>query len=105
MSEAIIEAVAIEKSYPQADGTRIQVVGDQSRHRTGKDHRPARSFGLRKLTLLRILTGLSATELRHLLAAWQAARWATPNVAIVFQSFALFRLTVLGNVEAPLEAK
>ena len=27
MSEAIIEAVAIEKSYPQPDGTRIQVVG------------------------------------------------------------------------------
>ena len=27
MGESIIEAVAIEKSYPQADGTRIQVVG------------------------------------------------------------------------------
>ena len=27
MAEAIIEAVAVEKSYPQSDGTRIQVVG------------------------------------------------------------------------------
>ena len=27
MSEAIIEARAIEKSYPQPDGSRIQVVG------------------------------------------------------------------------------
>ncbi len=27
MSEAIIEARAIEKSYPQPDGTRVQVVG------------------------------------------------------------------------------
>jgi hypothetical protein len=25
--DAIIEAVGVEKSYPQADGTRIQVVG------------------------------------------------------------------------------
>jgi hypothetical protein len=44
VSEAIIEAVAVEKSYPQPDGTRIQVLGTtnlaSSRARAGAEDAP-----------------------------------------------------------------
>ena len=107
MSEAIIEAVAIEKSYPQADGTRIQVVGSTNLAiEAGKIIALLGPSGCGKSTLLRILTGLSQPSSGTLLWHGKALDGQTPNVAIVFQSFALFPwLTVLGNVEAPLEAK
>ena len=107
MSEAIIEAVAVEKSYPQSDGTRIQVVGA-----TNLAIEPGRIIallgpsGCGKSTLLRILTGLSEPSSGTLLWHGKPLNGQTPNVAIVFQSFALFPwLTVIQNVEAPLEAK
>ena len=107
MSEAIIEAVAIEKSYPQADGTRIQVVGSTNLAiEPGKIIALLGPSGCGKSTLLRILTGLSQPSSGTLLWHGKPLDGQTPNVAIVFQSFALFPwLTVLGNVEAPLEAK
>jgi len=107
VSEAIIEAVAVEKSYPQSDGTRIQVVGA-----TNLAIEPGRIIallgpsGCGKSTLLRILTGLSEPSSGTLLWHGKPLNGQTPNVAIVFQSFALFPwLTVIQNVEAPLEAK
>ena len=107
MSEAIIEAVALEKSYPQADGTRIQVVGATNLViEPGKIIALLGPSGCGKSTLLRILTGLSQPSSGTLLWHGKPLDGQTPNVAIVFQSFALFPwLTVLGNVEAPLEAK
>jgi NitT/TauT family transport system ATP-binding protein len=103
----IIEARAIEKSYPQPDGTRIQVVGV-----TDLTIEPGRIVtllgpsGCGKSTLLRILSGLSQPSSGQLLWHGQALNGQMPNVAIVFQSFALFPwLTVLDNVEAPLEAR
>jgi NitT/TauT family transport system ATP-binding protein len=107
VSEAIIEAVAIEKSYPQADGTRIQVVGSTNLAiEPGKIIALLGPSGCGKSTLLRILTGLSQPSSGTLLWHGKPLDGQTPNVAIVFQSFALFPwLTVLGNVEAPLEAK
>ena len=107
MSEAIIEAVAIEKSYPQADGTRIQVVGATNLAiEPGKIIALLGPSGCGKSTLLRILTGLSQPSSGTLLWHGKPLNGQSPNVAIVFQSFALFPwLTVLGNVEAPLEAK
>ena len=107
MSEAIIEAVAIEKSYPQADGTRIQVVGSTNLAiEPGKIIALLGPSGCGKSTLLRILTGLSQPSSGTLLWHGKPLDGQSPNVAIVFQSFALFPwLTVLGNVEAPLEAK
>lgn len=107
MSEAIIEAVVIEKSYPQADGTRIQVVGSTNLAiEPGKIIALLGPSGCGKSTLLRILTGLSQPSSGTLLWHGKPLDGKTPNVAIVFQSFALFPwLTVLGNVEAPLEAK
>jgi NitT/TauT family transport system ATP-binding protein len=106
-TEPIIEARAIEKSYPQPDGTRIQVVG-----LTDFSIEPEKiiallgASGCGKSTLLRILSGLSQPSSGALFWHGKPLNGQDPNVAIVFQSFALFPwLTVLENVEAPLEAR
>ena len=107
MSEAIIEAAAVEKSYPQPDGTRIQVVGTTNLAiEPGKIIALLGPSGCGKSTLLRILTGLSQPSSGTLFWHGKPLNGQTPNVAIVFQSFALFPwLTVIQNVEAALEAK
>jgi NitT/TauT family transport system ATP-binding protein len=106
-AEPIIQAVGIEKSYPQADGTRIQVVGVTNLEvEPGKIVALLGPSGCGKSTLLRMLTGLAQPSSGTLLWHGKALDGQMPNVAIVFQSFALFPwLTVLENVEAPLEAK
>ena len=105
--QSIIEAVGIEKSYPQADGTRIQVVGLTNLViEPGKIVALLGPSGCGKSTLLRMLTGLAQPTSGTLLWHGKPLDGQMPNVAIVFQSFALFPwLTVLENVEAPLEAK
>jgi NitT/TauT family transport system ATP-binding protein len=107
VSEAIIEARAIEKSYPQADGTRIQVVGVTDLVvEAGKIIALLGPSGCGKSTLLRMLSGLSEPSSGNILWHGKPLNGQMPNVAIVFQSFALFPwLTVLENVEAPLEAR
>ena len=107
MSEAIIEAVGLEKSYPQPDGTRVQVVGSTNLVvEAGKIVALLGPSGCGKSTLLRMLSGLSQPSAGTLLWHGKPLDGQTPNVAIVFQSFALFPwLTVLQNVEAPLEAR
>jgi NitT/TauT family transport system ATP-binding protein len=106
-SEPIIEARAIEKSYPQPDGTRIQVVGlTDFSIEPGKIIALLGASGCGKSTLLRILSGLSQPSSGALFWHGKPLGGEAPNVAIVFQSFALFPwLTVLENVEAPLEAR
>lgn len=106
-SAPIIEARAIEKWYPQPDGTRIQVVGlmDFSIE-SGKIVALLGASGCGKSTLLRILSGLAPPSSGALFWHGKPLDGQTPNVAIVFQSFALFPwLTVLENVEAPLQAR
>jgi NitT/TauT family transport system ATP-binding protein len=107
VSDAIIEAVAVEKSYPQSDGTRIQVVSPINlaiEH--GKIIALLGPSGCGKSTLLRILSGLSQPTSGMIAWHGKPIEGQTPNVAIVFQSFALFPwLTVIENVEAPLEAR
>jgi NitT/TauT family transport system ATP-binding protein len=107
VSDAIIEAVGIEKSYPQPDGTRIQVVGTTNLViEPGKIVALLGPSGCGKSTLLRMLTGLSQPTAGMLAWHGKPLDGQTPNVAIVFQSFALFPwLTVIENVEAPLEAR
>ena len=62
--------------------------------------------GSGKSTLLRILSGLAQASAGTVLWHGKPLAEAHPNVAIVFQSFALFPwLTVLENVEAPLIAR
>src|ERR1700692_4520649 len=107
MSEPIIEARAIEKSYPQPDGTRIQVVGlTDFSIEPGKIIALLGASGCGKSTLLRILSVLAQPSSGALFWHGKPLGGESPNVAIVFQSFALFPwLTVLENVEAPLEAR
>ena len=107
MSDAIIEARAIEKFYPQPDGKRIQVVAPVDLSiEPGQIIALLGPSGCGKSTLLRILSGLSKPSSGELFWHGKPLSTQTENVAIVFQSFALFPwLTVLENVEAPLEAR
>jgi NitT/TauT family transport system ATP-binding protein len=104
---AIIDAVAVEKSYLQPDGTRIQVVGVTNLAiEPGKIIALLGPSGCGKSTLLRMLTGLAEPSSGVLSWHGKPLEGEMPNVAIVFQSFALFPwLTVLENVEAALEAR
>src|SRR5262249_21829784 len=62
--------------------------------------------GCGKSTLLRMLSGLAKASSGEVLWHGRPLYEQTPSVAIVFQSFALFPwLTVLENVEAPVEAR
>ncbi len=103
----IIEARKLEKFYGQPDGNRIQVIAatDLAVY-PGKIVALLGPSGCGKSTLLRMLTGLSPASAGGVFWHGQPVQGETPNVAIVFQSFALFPwLTVLENVEAPLEAR
>jgi NitT/TauT family transport system ATP-binding protein len=106
-AERIIEARGIEKYFQQPDGRRIQVIAPTD-FVVESDAIVAvlGPSGCGKSTLLRILSGLAAPSAGEI--HWHGRRLCdcSPNVAIVFQSFALFPwLTVLENVEAPLLAR
>src|SRR6202789_604340 len=105
--EPIVEARQIEKSYTQPDGRQIQVIAP-----VDFSVEPNTIIALLgpsgsgKSTLLRMLTGLAAPTSGEVLWHGAPVGACSPNVAIVFQSFALFPwLTVLENVESPLLAR
>jgi NitT/TauT family transport system ATP-binding protein len=104
--EPIIEARQMEKSYPQPDGSRIQVIAPTSLAiYPGQIIALLGASGCGKSTLLRMLTGLSPASGGAVYWHGRPLDGKSPNVSIVFQSFALFPwLTVIENVEAPLEA-
>jgi NitT/TauT family transport system ATP-binding protein len=105
--EPIIEARQIEKFYSQPDGGRVQVIAptDLAIY-PGQIIALLGPSGCGKSTLLRMMTGLSPASAGSVLWHGQPVRGESPNVSIVFQSFALFPwLSVLENVEAPLEAR
>src|SRR5580693_461272 len=106
-SEPIIEARQLEKFYAQPDGTRIQVISatDLAVY-PGQIIALLGPSGCGKSTMLRMLTGLSPTSAGSVYWHGHPVSGEAPNVSIVFQSFALFPwLTVMENVEAPLEAR
>ena len=103
----IIEARQIEKYYEQPEGREIQVVAPIDL--SIKPHTILALLGPSgsgKSTILRMLSGLLAPSKGEVLWHGEPLQGSCPNVAIVFQSFALFPwLTVLENVEAPLLAR
>ncbi len=103
----IIEARQIEKSYQQPDGRQIQVIApvDLSIEADSIVALLGPS-GSGKSTMLRMLSGLMMPSGGEVLWHDTPMPQCRPNVAIVFQSFALFPwLTVLENVETPLLAR
>src|SRR3984893_92641 len=103
----IIEVRQIEKFYTQPDGSRVQVIAptDLAIY-PGQILALLGPSGCGKSTLLRMMTGLAPASAGSVLWHGQPVRGESPNVSIVFQSFALFPwLTVLENVEAPLEPR
>jgi NitT/TauT family transport system ATP-binding protein len=107
MRETIIEARALEKFYGEPGNNPIQVIAptDISVY-AGEILAVLGPSGSGKSTLLRMLTGLSQPSAGEVLWHDKPVGGQSPNVSIVFQSFALFPwLTVLENVEAPLKAR
>ena len=105
--QPIIEAKQVQKFFDQPDGNRIEVIAP-----TDLTLLPETIIALLgpsgsgKSTLLRMLSGLSTPSSGHVLWHGKPLAEAHANVAIVFQSFALFPwLTVVENVEAPLVAR
>ncbi len=106
-ADAIIRAAGIEKYYAQPSQNRIQVISA-----TNLEILPGEILALLgpsgsgKSTMLRMLSGLSTPTAGQVYWHQTPIAEAEINVSIVFQSFALFPwLTVLQNVEAPLQAR
>ncbi len=106
-NEPILEGRELEKFYAQPEGGRIEVISPINiKIMPGKILALLGPSGCGKSTLLRMLTGLSLPSAGEVLWHGRKLTDDPPNVGIVFQSFALFPwLTVLQNVEAPLEAR
>jgi len=105
--ETIIEGRQIEKCFQQPDGREIQIIAPMDLS-VESDTICALlgPSGSGKSTMLRILSGLTAPSSGLVLVHGQPLNGGTPNIGMVFQSFALFPwLTVLENVEAPLAAR
>jgi NitT/TauT family transport system ATP-binding protein len=106
-SEAIIRAQQIEKYYAQPSQNRIQVISPTDLSIVpGEILALLGPSGSGKSTMLRMLSGLSKPSAGQVFWHEKPIASTEINVSIVFQSFALFPwLTVLENVEAPLQAR
>lgn len=105
--EPIIEARHIEKAFDRPDGGQAQVIASTDLSvEPGVITALLGPSGSGKSTLLRILTGLTPPTRGEVLWHGKPLAESNANVAIVFQSFALFPwLTVLENIEVPLLAR
>ena len=105
--DAIIRAEKIEKYYAQPSANRIQVISATDLSIVpGEILALLGPSGSGKSTMLRMLSGLSTPSAGRVYWHEQPIAEAEINVSIVFQSFALFPwLTVIENVEAPLQAR
>jgi NitT/TauT family transport system ATP-binding protein len=107
ISAAIIRAEKVEKYYAQPSENRIQVISATDLSIVpGEIVALLGPSGSGKSTMLRMLTGLSTPTAGQVYWHEKPIAGSEINVSIVFQSFALFPwLTVLENVEAPLQAR
>jgi NitT/TauT family transport system ATP-binding protein len=107
VSDAIIRAEGVEKYYAQPSQNRIQVISATDLSIVaGEIVALLGPSGSGKSTMLRMLSGLSTPTAGQVYWHEKPIAGAEINVSIVFQSFALFPwLTVLENVEAPLQAR
>jgi NitT/TauT family transport system ATP-binding protein len=107
MQQIIIRAEQVEKYYAQPSENRIQVISPTDLSISeGEIVALLGPSGSGKSTLLRMLTGLSTPSAGQVYWHEKPVAETQVNVAIVFQSFALFPwLTVVENVEAPLKAR
>jgi NitT/TauT family transport system ATP-binding protein len=105
--EAIIRAEKIEKYYSQPSENRIQVISATDLNiLPGEILALLGPSGSGKSTMLRMLSGLSRPSGGQVYWHDKPIADTEINVSIVFQSFALFPwMTVLENVEAPLQAR
>jgi NitT/TauT family transport system ATP-binding protein len=105
--EPIIRAEQVEKYYAQPSQNRIQVISATDLSVVpGEILALLGPSGSGKSTMLRMLTGLSTPSAGQVYWHEKPISESEINVSIVFQSFALFPwLTVLENVEAPLQAR
>jgi NitT/TauT family transport system ATP-binding protein len=105
--QPIIDARQIAKKYQQPEGREIQVVAPLDLSIEPNTILALLGpSGSGKSTVLRMLSGLLAPSQGEVLWHGKPLQGSRPNVAIVFQSFALFPwLSVLENVEAPLLAR
>jgi NitT/TauT family transport system ATP-binding protein len=105
--QPIIQARQIAKGYQQPEGREIQVVAPLDLLIEPNTILALLGpSGSGKSTILRILSGLLAPSQGEVLWHGKPLQGSHPNVAIVFQSFALFPwLSVLENVETPLLAR
>ncbi len=102
----VLAAMHVSKYYGEKDQT-VLVLDDVSLDlRSGEFIALLGPSGSGKSTLLRLLAGLLTPSTGDVLVQGQPLRGTNPQVAIVFQSFALYPwLTVLENVELGLLAK
>ncbi|HEX5483449.1 MAG TPA: nitrate/sulfonate/bicarbonate ABC transporter ATP-binding protein [Terriglobia bacterium] len=105
--EPIIDAREVTRFFTQRDGQPIEVIAPTSvAVYPGQIMALLGPSGSGKSTLLRMLAGLDRPSSGDVFWHGKPLAKQQPNVAIVFQSFALFPwLTVLENVEAPLQAQ
>jgi NitT/TauT family transport system ATP-binding protein len=105
--QPIIEARRVEKGFERPGGGQIQVIAPTDLSvEPGVIIALLGPSGSGKSTLLRMLSGLTQPSGGEVLWHGKSIAESSPNVAIVFQSFALFPwLTVLENVEVPLLAR
>jgi NitT/TauT family transport system ATP-binding protein len=106
-AEPIIQARQVEKRFERPDGGEVQVIAPTDLSvEPGVIVALLGPSGSGKSTLLRMLTGLAQPSSGEVLWHGKPVSESRPNVAIVFQSFALFPwLTVIDNVEVPLIAR
>jgi NitT/TauT family transport system ATP-binding protein len=105
--QTIIEAHQLEKRFQLPDGKDVQVIAPVDLSiETNTILALLGPSGSGKSTLLRMLSGLAEPTNGTVLWHGKPFDAVDRNIGIVFQSFALFPwLTVLENVEVPLQAK